>query len=882
MDKIRFRSVLFGFASLIAALPASSYAQEAAKQQTAVLDDIVVTSERREQKLQDVAATVQAFTNEDFQKIGVNSNFQNLQFLVPGLQINNQEGHVQIYIRGLGNTDTNNTTDPGTAVHLNGAYISRPRGIGPAFYDLERVEVNSGPQGTLRGRNATAGSINIITKAPDFDSINGYVRLGAGNFRTRDAEGAINLPITKNLAVRTAVLHREHSDYIKNILPTGVSGAESENETAARVSILWQPTERLEAYAVYDYANQDGSGAPGNYFGGALATGATFANLNPREQYFVTQGRTQNNINGVTWRLTYDFDLFKAEYNGSYRAFNFRNVNARRPFQQGLFFRPGLGAPGVNFNMNNAPSGFSGPFDPDNFSTLYDFTNSRSTVHELRFFAPDSNRLRWSAGVFYFYENNANFRFDITDKPSRNSNGLFTQDSLGGESRNPKETSESISGYADATYDITDDLRIKGGVRYTSENKASTGYQVQYQFAFPGLTSDQVRFGHPGTILVGPRGRTLNDPLAAGVTPAQFFLAGVQQFGAGDTLGNLIQANPGDVTLTTTANGVQTRRFGDSYVDWRAGIEYDLTKENLLYFTVSTGSRSGGVNPLVRLQGGALAESNFDSEHVTSFELGSKNTFNLGGIRLTANAEAFWYEFDDQVLDVAATGDGAVVTSTNVNANLTVISTNVGKSRIRGINLEAAAAGLPYGLTVGGTFLYLDARYVSALINDGRQSYANSTPPNVDVSGNRLPNSSKVTITGRIGQTLPLSFGSFDWTLAVNYRSQFYLSPFNAQGFDRNGNRIPLINEPRVYDANGDPIFRGQTGLFVNDRVEGVTTINLNAGVNFGSNEQYRFEGYVTNVTNSTFANRAIINAYVNIQFINPPRTVGAKLTAKF
>ena len=114
------------------------------------------------------------------------------------MNIANQEGNIEIYIRGVGSSNNTELGDPAAAPHINGIYIPRPRGMGTMFYDLERVEVNKGPQGTLYGRNAMAGTLNIITAKPRLDRFGGYVQFGGGNRdqrrRSRGQRAAVAAP----------------------------------------------------------------------------------------------------------------------------------------------------------------------------------------------------------------------------------------------------------------------------------------------------------------------------------------------------------------------------------------------------------------------------------------------------------------------------------------------------------------------------------------------------------------------------------------------------------------------------------------------------------------------------------------------------------------
>lgn len=123
--------------------------------------EVIVTVERRAQSLQDYAGTAAAISGEELSLLGID-NFTEIDGKIPGLSIANNQGNIEVYIRGVGSSNNTELGDPAAATHLNGVYVPRPSGFGAAFFDIERVEVNIGPQGTLRGRNATAGSVDII------------------------------------------------------------------------------------------------------------------------------------------------------------------------------------------------------------------------------------------------------------------------------------------------------------------------------------------------------------------------------------------------------------------------------------------------------------------------------------------------------------------------------------------------------------------------------------------------------------------------------------------------------------------------------------------------------------------------------------------------
>jgi iron complex outermembrane receptor protein len=144
------------------------------------LDEVVVTAQRRSENLQKTPLTISAVTGEKLESQGIKT-VVDLANQVPALQITSSgAGAAQIFLRGIGSTNTTEVGDPAVAYHIDGIYIARSTSVGALFYDIDRVEVLRGPQGTLYGRNATAGAINVITKQPKFDyEANGTVDVQA-------------------------------------------------------------------------------------------------------------------------------------------------------------------------------------------------------------------------------------------------------------------------------------------------------------------------------------------------------------------------------------------------------------------------------------------------------------------------------------------------------------------------------------------------------------------------------------------------------------------------------------------------------------------------------------------------------------------------------
>lgn len=857
------------------------------------VEEVIVTIDRREQSLQDFAGTAQAFSPEDLAQAGVGADFQSLQAVVPGLQISFNEGFQEIFIRGIGSQLNNAGSDQPTAVHYNGAYIPKMRGLGPVMFDLERVEVNQGPQGTLRGRNATAGSINILPKLPEIGETGGKFKLGVGNFDSQEVEAAMNVALGDNLAARFAYFAREHDNYYNNKGvhdgPAGVTGTGSEDEEALRMSVLWEG-DVISGNIVYDHMTMGGSGFPGQFGGQVYSTGATISDLDdPWDQFFQTQGKVDNTIDSLVLTVEADLGDIGAEAIISQRSFEGLTVNPRRPFQYG-FVSPEI--PNVAAVEN------VGRWENDNYNTNWISDDNETTTAELRFFSDDDSALYWTAGIFMSDEAADEFRWDTSDRANAQTN-------LGGPDYTEASAS-SLSIYADATYEVSDTFRVKGGIRFTDEEKEFDWWEAQVNISgladitdidgdgdtaetYADIDSQYLRFSTPGFDIVDAGDQSMINPLG-GISPQEFMNTMVRTYGGRDTWGDILAAHAAagsDMTgvITTTyvenpgtpnANGIYRGKYDDSYMNFRLGFEMDMSDESLLYGTLSTGTRSGGVNTPVFSDGEPIAET-FEPEELTSLEVGSKNTLELAGNPLTFNASLFYYMFDNQLFQVGVVGDGGFDPSqTNVAANLQQANVNVGESTVLGLTLDGALT-LPQGFELGWNILLSDSEIKEGYTFDGRQG---STPPNINVAGNKLLNSSDVTAVIDFGQELDVDWGEIDWTLTASYRSSFHATPFENRGYDNDGNEIPLADMATCCGSSDASAFGD--GRFYNDKVDATLIWNFTAGTTFGDEEQYRLEAYVQNLTEEAYAQKQIINHYVNIAFLNTPRTAGVRFSADF
>lgn len=197
--------------------------------------DIIVTAERRRSSVQTTPIAISAITGDTLQSQQV-TNIESLTTRLPNISFSRNGGDARIFIRGIGVDSIAPGADPRVAFYTDGAYNARVQAAFGSFYDVERVEVLSGPQGTLYGRNATAGAVNIITRDPGSE-LNGYGKVTIGNYSTLRTEGAIGVPISDNLGVRLAVQTADRSGYGTNI----ISGDDVDDEKtrAARGKIKY-------------------------------------------------------------------------------------------------------------------------------------------------------------------------------------------------------------------------------------------------------------------------------------------------------------------------------------------------------------------------------------------------------------------------------------------------------------------------------------------------------------------------------------------------------------------------------------------------------------------------------------------------------------------
>ena len=231
-------------------------AAQPADSQGGQIADIVVTATKRETTLEKTPIAISAFSQQQLDQYQVKDVTSLAQF-VPSLAFNRQgdQSAITLTLRGIGNDSAyTEVADPEVAIYVDGVYAPRAQGASVLAYDLERIEVLRGPQGTLFGRNATVGAVSFISAKPDFSGVKGYAELLGGAYNRFGTQGMINLPISDTLAVRLAFITDRNDGYVNYQQPPAITGLDrsafvttgkkyyANDQKSARLSVEWRPS----------------------------------------------------------------------------------------------------------------------------------------------------------------------------------------------------------------------------------------------------------------------------------------------------------------------------------------------------------------------------------------------------------------------------------------------------------------------------------------------------------------------------------------------------------------------------------------------------------------------------------------------------------------
>lgn len=415
---------------------------------SATIGDIVVTAQRRSETVQKSSLAIEVFSAE--QMAGVTKP-TDITSLTPGVQIGLGGPNPQVYVRGVGDPGGNTRSQGAVPFNVDGVYIARGSAVTPMFFDIARMEVLKGPQGTLYGRNASGGAINIITNRPNLGEVSGSFGAELGNYDLKRVDAAINLPLGSTLAARFSGQVIDRDGYTSN-------GGLDQKLEAGRAQLLWQPDEAVSLLLRGDVSHIGGIGTgtvPKPAVNGDPwhdATDPPFAF--PFTFGAGTPGFTQPNDRFVDlndWGVS-------AELNADLGFATLTIIPAYR-------------------HLNYEATGY-----PNNFR-FYEKSKNRQTSVETRL-GHDSGTLKWTLGGFYYREEQ-DILFSAFSQGTRTG---ITFD----------QGTKAYAAFGEATLSLTSRLRAIGGLRYTKEKLSG---QYTSGVAAPPLVAFTPSFAPVG---VGP------------------------------------------------------------------------------------------------------------------------------------------------------------------------------------------------------------------------------------------------------------------------------------------------------------------------------------------------------------------------------------------
>lgn len=733
----------------------------------AQLEEVIVTATKRPASTQDIPLSVQALGQQGLDQLGI-TNFEDYLVQLPGVTAGGSgPGQNTIYIRGIASTTPALTTAgvaglaPNVAFYLDEQPLAQPgRNLDVYTADINRVEVLSGPQGTLFGASSQAGTVRLITNKPDFSGTYGKLKAGTsftrGGEMSNNVEGVLNLPVTEKLALRGVVYADSMGGYIDNVAGTQTLRESARFRPEGTVRDNGVPVEARRAgfQSTADLSNVNFLEADNGNIAEDDYNDTTYSGFRLSATYLINQDWTlqlshmqqQLDSDGVFYsdpelddyevtRFTEDklSDEFhntaltlegrvgqlEVLYSG---AFTERDTNQRIDYSDYMFvgqYLPYYICDGsVSYPGDAAPSGTCQP--PDLFVTSV--TDTTVQTHEVRINTPEANRLRATVGGFYS-DLQLDERNDFVYPGSTRVDGFgvqtgfspnfpfttgFTSDPgpfpAGTIFRNDvRRTDTQLGVFGEATYDLTPQLALTLGARwYDIEVDLEGGANS----SFCNLTGPDVNaFGTDISDLYNDDGQITFRGTCDPAQQITYTMDTIDQ--APDQVAAALRSAP-DVAAT---DGV----IGKASLSWRPNAD------QLWFATISEGFRPG----LLNRPGGASGPGDYrvpfalDTDNVTNYEVGWKLDLAQS---LRVNGSLFFVEIDD-------------LQTTIFDPSITNLffSDNAANAEIWGLegNVTWAPAALP-GLTVTGAFSFLDTEITEVLTptEDVRQGDELAYAPN--------------------------------------------------------------------------------------------------------------------------------------------------------
>ena len=660
---MRIKIILLSLSLLT--IPSFSYSAE---EESSIFDEVVVTARKREESAQSVPIPISALDGDRLESRNI-TEIADVTKLTPNLNFSAQGINstvTNVFLRGIGQSNWSETQDPKIGIYIDGVYLSRPQGGMVDLIDVDRVEVLRGPQGTLFGRNTTAGLIHIITKDPT-EALEGFANLGVGTEGHIVMRGVLNVPMGDKLSARFAVMSKETDGFIKN----QITGEDQGNEDSQSFRASFKYTgDGYNARFTFDHFESDELAmisscrfiAPAN---GALATGfpavaylaGTYDTMRKNcQETSRNLGRDNNPNQGVTsdtdsFTLTQSLDLGIGTLTMISNHREIENYN---------------GTWGWGMGSGNSPT--------TSTTNLLDVINNASEndidSHELRL-SGDTDNLTWTIGAYTFEEDN----YGIIDVPVLRG---YTP---------PAPTAWPLYYFV-----IPGALNVAQTVMGTQMFGSRTQYNI--------VTNSNDAFFAEGTYVINDK-----TDITVGIrkteddrqfTRGQWLYVGNNAKGAFDIGNNC----PGNIDPTTMMAKSETcyQEVDYSETTSRVILSYQNSEDLMTYYSYSKGYSSGGFNQAIDMKA-------FLPEISDNYEVGFKSTLRDGTLRL--NGTYFYNIYENQQITVGRVIDGQP-TADIINAK---------EAKIEGIELELLAQ-LSDSWAMTMTYGFMDGKYNSFTVDD--------------------------------------------------------------------------------------------------------------------------------------------------------------------
>ena len=682
--------------------------------ESAIGADIVVTAQRQDQRLQDVPIAVSAFSAKSLQEQQIR-NATDLQLTLPNVQFTKTNFTSSSFtIRGVGDLCVGFACDAATAIHLNGEPLFATRIFETEYYDLERIEVLRGPQGTLFGRNATAGVVNLITAKPELGRIRASGEALYGNYNAVQVKGMVNVPLGDKIAARVAGIYLNRDGYTLNLFDK--KRVDDRDLYSVRGTLRFQPTAdtTIDLLGSYFHENDkrlriqkhlcqsDPTGVLA-CLAGNLSAGISNGNGN------FTGGLSSREflaISGIPAAFGLNSLYGPSLTSGAVNPADPREINSDYTpsyFSDELQLQAKLNQKIGRFNLS-----LSGTYQDVNIDASQDFFGA---IQNRAIAQPALNLLAVAAAgqvpglpAAYFQPIAQALIPDgpagrlCTSLPEPTNTGVYgghavcAQTPLNFDRSNSSNKAYSAEGIVNSDFDGAFNFLV-GGIY--AHNKFSVGDYYVNTFGIDYLSGILGTFGALGagrapTYLASPFSRSNTDDFTLrsyGIFGEAYLNLGEKvkltaglrynndrkslrarntiasfpaPFGVADAFDSPFATTAFDADPGVPGNQLfQVRRNTFDALTGRAVVDYKITPDNLLYASYSRGYKSGGINP--PLSPVFAVPETFNSEHIDAYEIGSKNTFANG--RLTLNLTGFYYKYKGLQL-------ARLVARTSVNDNV--------------------------------------------------------------------------------------------------------------------------------------------------------------------------------------------------------------------